>query len=113
MSKFTVLGDAVIKQILLNLSREEIGYFQKELEDCLIAYSRGKERQYQPSPGVINRPDGQKILFRPFMSPEAVGTKIIVHPAPVSEVSDSHPQQTVGVTSSKQNQQLTRYQFTM
>lgn len=106
MSTFTVLGDTAIKQILLDLSRDEIGSFQRELEDCLIGYSRGRERQYQPSPGIINRPDGQKILFRPFTSPETVGTKIIVHPAPISEASDAHPQQTDGVTSSRQNQQL-------
>lgn len=42
----------------------------------------GAERQYQPAPGVVNRSSGQKTLFRPFTSPTAVGTKIIVDPAP-------------------------------
>ncbi|KAJ5085916.1 hypothetical protein N7532_010687 [Penicillium argentinense] len=82
MSNFTVLGDSAIKQLLLDLSKEEIASFQEQIEDCLISICPGKEGEYQPSPGIINRPDGQKILFRPFTSPENVGTKIIVHPAP-------------------------------
>jgi ornithine cyclodeaminase/alanine dehydrogenase-like protein (mu-crystallin family) len=106
MAKFTVLGDAVIKSLLLDLSKEEIQLFQTELEDCLIAYSRGRERQYQPSPGIINRPDLRKVLFRPFTSPETVGTKIFVHPAPTSEASDSCREQIEGATPRKENQQL-------
>ncbi|KAJ5763729.1 hypothetical protein N7533_002410 [Penicillium manginii] len=89
MSQFTVLGDSAIRQLLLNLSREEIKSFQHDIEDCLISISPGNESDYQPSPGIINRPDGQKILFRPFTSPENVGTKIIVHPAPAPETSES------------------------
>lgn len=87
MAQLTVLGDKVIKNLLLDLSHDQLSYFQKELEDCLITYSTETERQYQPSSGIINRPDGQKILFRPFTSPESVGTKIVVHPAPVSKFS--------------------------
>ncbi|KAJ5767345.1 uncharacterized protein N7511_004961 [Penicillium nucicola] len=89
MAEFTVLGDAVIKALLLDLSKDEIEYFLKELEDCLITFSRGKERQYQPKAGIINRPDGQKVLFRPFTSSETVGAKIIVHPAPIPKDSGS------------------------
>ena len=85
MAEFTVLANAVIQELLLGLSKDDIGYFLKELEDTLIAYSCGKERQYQPDAGIINRPDGQKTLFRPFTSSTTVGTKIIVHPAPTSE----------------------------
>ena len=84
MAEFTVLANAVIQELLLGLSKDDIGYFLKELEDTLIAYSCGKERQYQPDAGIINRPGGQKILFRPFTSSTTVGTKIIVHP-PTSE----------------------------
>lgn len=89
MSNFTVLGDNAIRQLLLGLSIEEIKGFQRSIEDCLVSISPGNESDYQPSPGIINRPDGQKILFRPFTSPENVGTKIIVHPAPTSESSGS------------------------
>lgn len=89
MSKFTVLGDSAIRQLLLGLSRGEIEEFQRNIEDCLISICPGSESDYQPSPGIINRPDGQKILFRPFTSPENVGTKIIVHPAPAPETSES------------------------
>lgn len=86
MGKFTVLGNTHIQELLIGLSKAEVEYFLKELEDCLISYSNGNERQYQPDAGIINRPDGQKILFRPFTSSETVGTKIIVHPAPISNV---------------------------
>ena len=81
MTSFTVIGDADIKALLLNLSSEEVRFFLRAIEDCLAAYSCGKERQYQPNAGVINRPEGQKILFRPFTSPNTVGAKMIVHPA--------------------------------
>ncbi|OJJ52872.1 hypothetical protein ASPSYDRAFT_95237 [Aspergillus sydowii CBS 593.65] len=84
MATFTVLGDTVIKGLLLDLAIGEIEYFLHELEDSLIAYSCRNERQYQPNAGIVNRPDGQRILFRPFTSPETVGAKIIVHPAPVA-----------------------------
>lgn len=99
MSKFTVLGDGAIRQLLLGLSKEETKGFKTVIEDCLISICPGTESEYQPSPGIINRPDGQKILFRPFTSPEHVGTKIIVHPAPApaSEVSES--------TAASRNQQ--------
>lgn len=91
MAEVIVLGNAVIQELLLGLSKDDIGYFLKELEDTLIAYSCGEERQYQPDAGIINRPDGQKILFRPFTSSTTVGTKIIVHPAPTSEVQEGSP----------------------
>ena len=39
MAEFTVLGNAVIQELLLGLSKDDIGYFLKELEDILIAYS--------------------------------------------------------------------------
>ena len=89
MVEFTVLGNAVIQELLLGLSTDDITYFLKELENTLIAYSYGEERQYQPDAGIINRPGGQKILFRPFASSSTVGTKIIVHPAPISEASEA------------------------
>lgn len=91
MSEFTVLGNAVIQGLLLDLLNDDIRYFLKELEDTLIAYSHGEERQYQPDAGIINRPDGQKILFRPFTSSSTVGTKIIVHPAPNSVAPEASP----------------------
>lgn len=99
MGKFSVIGDADIKQLLLNLSTEEVKYFLKVIEDCLISYSCGDERQYQPNAGIINRPEGQKILFRPFTSPDTVGAKIIVHAAP--EPSDTNGPGSDGVK--KQN----------
>lgn len=92
MTNLTVLGDGAIKQILLGLTKEEIGSFREKVEDCLISISPGWESDFQPSPGIINRPEGQKILFRPFTSPENAGTKIIMQAAPEPEGTESTPE---------------------
>lgn len=81
-----VLGDSDVHNLLIQLSRDEIIAFQDHLGEALYSVSSaGGEKNYQPTPGVINRPNGQKVLFRPFTSPDAVGTKIIVDPAPVED----------------------------
>ncbi|KAI1410411.1 NAD(P)-binding protein [Hypoxylon sp. FL1857] len=85
MSSLTILSDSAVHEILISLSKQEIIAFQTSLAKCLQDYSIGTERQYQPAPGVVNRPNGQKTLFRPFTSPTAVGTKIIVDPAPTRD----------------------------
>ena len=82
MSSLVVLADSAVHEVLISLSKDDILRFQTSLATCLREYSIGSERQYQPAPGVVNRPSGQKTLFRPFTSPTAVGTKIIVDPAP-------------------------------
>ncbi|KAI0453600.1 hypothetical protein F5B21DRAFT_515349 [Xylaria acuta] len=84
MGNLIVLGDSDIHDILINLSRTEILAFRDVVARCLSDYSVSDERKYQPLPGVINRPEGQKCLFRPFTSSDAVGAKIIVQPAPTS-----------------------------
>ena len=75
---FTVLGDKIVQDLLTSLSRDEIIWFQNEFSKALMQFSVHGERQYQPAPGVVVRPNGQKTLFRTFTSPLAVGTKIIV-----------------------------------
>lgn len=102
MSNFIVLGDSAVKEILLNLSKSEITSIQHKLEESLIEFSVGSERGYQPNPSAFVRPDGQKTLFRPFTSPTAVGTKIIVHPAPVSAALESSLLQTTGPSNNAQ-----------
>ncbi|KAK5633594.1 hypothetical protein RRF57_009308 [Xylaria bambusicola] len=87
MGKFLVLGDSDIHDILINLSTTEILTFRDALLQCLRDYSIGAEREYQPAPGVINRPEGQKCLFRPFTSSDSIGTKIIITPAPTSKAA--------------------------
>lgn len=77
-----ILGDSAVHEILIGLSRDDILEFLEAFKKCLLDFSLDEERRYQPPPGVINRPNGQKTLFRPFTSPKSVGTKIIVHPAP-------------------------------
>jgi ornithine cyclodeaminase/alanine dehydrogenase-like protein (mu-crystallin family) len=87
MGNLLILGDADVHDILLNLTKSEIHAFRDALSQCLQDYSVGSERKYQPSPGVITRPEGQKCLFRPFTSNNSVGTKIIVQPAPTSKAA--------------------------
>ncbi|KAI1355920.1 hypothetical protein F5Y01DRAFT_268060 [Xylaria sp. FL0043] len=87
MGNLLVLGDSDIHDILINLSKPEILTFRDALARCLMDYSVGAEREYQPAPGVINRPEGQKCLFRPFTSSDGVGTKIIVQPPPTSKAA--------------------------
>lgn len=82
MSGCRILGDAAVHKLLIELSKSDIGRFQQAIGESLRQYSVAEERKYQPQPGVINRPTGSKILFRPFTSPTAVGTKIVVDPAP-------------------------------
>jgi ornithine cyclodeaminase/alanine dehydrogenase-like protein (mu-crystallin family) len=87
MGKLLILGDSDIHDILINLSREEIYTFGDILAQCLKDFSVGSERSYQPLPGIVNRPEGQRCLFRPFTSSESVGTKIVVQPAPNSKAA--------------------------
>lgn len=86
-----ILGDAAVHEILIGLSKADIQVFQKKIEDSLLSYSVADERKYQPDAGITNRPNGQKTLFRPFTSPSAVGTKIIVNPAPDKATNTQQP----------------------
>ncbi|KAF2970925.1 hypothetical protein GQX73_g2627 [Xylaria multiplex] len=84
MGNLLVLGDSIVHDILINLSRAEILAFRDVLAGCLRDFSVGSEKSYQPPVGVVNRPEGQKCLFRPFTSSGAIGVKIVVDPAPSS-----------------------------
>lgn len=76
------LSEPVVRDILVNLSRTEILGIQTEFTKALSDVSLGEERKYQPAVSHVNRPNGQRTLFRPFTSPTSVGTKIVVEPAP-------------------------------
>ncbi|KAF4556369.1 Ornithine cyclodeaminase-like protein 2 [Elsinoe fawcettii] len=78
-----ILGEKVIHDLLLNLERPDILYIHDELVSCLVKLTVEDERKYQPDASIVNRPEGQKILFRPFTSSNAMGTKIIATPRPV------------------------------
>ncbi|CAG7564310.1 unnamed protein product [Fusarium equiseti] len=80
-----ILGDEEIRNLLLTLSKPEILTFRTALERVLIDFSVGGEGKYQPTPDFVSRPEGQKTLFRTFTSPDGVGTKIIVTPAPITD----------------------------
>lgn len=81
-SNCLTLSDTTIFDLLINLTKPEILHFRDQLGQCLIDFSTTDERKYQPQPGVILRPDGQRSLFRAFTSDSGVGVKVIVHKAP-------------------------------
>ncbi|KAK4508543.1 hypothetical protein PRZ48_002282 [Zasmidium cellare] len=80
MSGLRILSDEAVHELLITLPRSEILVLQAIIEEALSGFSTGKERECQPEASVIRRPEGQSVLFRPFTSPSAVGTKIIVDP---------------------------------
>lgn len=84
MGSFRVLSDSAVHDILINLPREDILGFRDTLAQCLVDFSTGREREHQPPAGIVNRPEGQRCLFRLFTSPANVGAKVIVSPAPDS-----------------------------
>lgn len=82
MSDVRVLDNSTIHDLLINLSKEETLRFRHIVEKTFEDFSTVGERQYQPGPSVINRPNGQNSLFRPFTSDSGIGAKIMVEPAP-------------------------------
>ncbi|KAF4950258.1 hypothetical protein FGADI_8309 [Fusarium gaditjirri] len=88
-SNLVVLGDAEIRDLLISLSKDEVLQFKEALENILIDFSVRGEGKYQPTPDFVNRPNGQKTLFRTFTSPDYVGTKIVVTPAPIKGADGS------------------------
>ncbi|KAF4973459.1 hypothetical protein FZEAL_9333 [Fusarium zealandicum] len=84
-SNLVVLSDSQVHDLLIGLSKNDVVKFQQELEKSLLDFAVGNEGRYQLAPDFVNRPNGQKTLFRPFTSPDAVGTKIAVTPAPVED----------------------------
>ncbi|KAL6918839.1 hypothetical protein FSST1_002865 [Fusarium sambucinum] len=80
MTSCVVLGDPVIHDILINLSRDDTISIKDALGQTLKDFSVGEERKYQPDASVVVRPNGVKNLFRPFTSPTNVGVKITVDP---------------------------------
>lgn len=79
-----ILSDVAVHHILINLSKDDITAFLNNIAESLRDFSAAGQRSYQPEPAVVNHSDGRKILFRAFTSSTGVGTKIIVHPSPMS-----------------------------
>lgn len=82
MSEFRVLENSTVHDLLLNQSKEETLDFRHIVEKTFEDFSTGDEHQYQPSPSVINRPNGRNTLFRPFTSDSGIGAKIVVESTP-------------------------------
>lgn len=89
MGSFRVLSDSAVHDILINLPRADILGFRDTLAQCLVNFSTAQERQHQPPAGIVNRPEGQRCLFRLFTSPSNVGAKVIVSPSPSSPAAGS------------------------
>ncbi|KAE8151447.1 hypothetical protein BDV25DRAFT_171469 [Aspergillus avenaceus] len=82
MENMQILTNDTIHELLINLTKDEANQFRTTIEQTLQDFSIGQERQYQPDPNAITRPNGQRTLFRPFTSDTSVGAKIVVEPAP-------------------------------
>ncbi|CAG7926842.1 unnamed protein product [Penicillium olsonii] len=80
MENIQYLSNDTIHRLLMSLSKEDIINFKVKIEQTLEAYSAGEERQYQPDPSAVTRPNGTRTLFRPFTSDLSVGAKLVVEP---------------------------------
>ena len=60
MATIQVLDNPTIHNLLINLSKEETTSFRDTIEQTLEAFSINGERQYQPPPSIVNRPNGTK-----------------------------------------------------
>ncbi|OWT43640.1 proline utilization protein [Pochonia chlamydosporia 170] len=74
------LRNDAVHNLLINLTKEEAISFRNRIEQALEDFSGGGERQYQPEPSAVCRPNGQRTLFRTFTSDSSVGAKLVVEP---------------------------------
>jgi len=81
MDNIQTLGNNAIFQLFINLTKDEALSFRNTIEQTLEDFSVSGERQFQPEPSAVTRPDGQRTLFRAFTSGSSVGAKIVVEPA--------------------------------
>ncbi|OAA36231.1 ornithine cyclodeaminase [Cordyceps fumosorosea ARSEF 2679] len=91
---FTVLSDDNVRQLLSELSPSDTRQFITALQGGLVAYSCQDEQQYQPERSVISRPSGQRSLFMPATTPQAIGVKMVgIAPpsGPTSAASEAAP----------------------
>jgi ornithine cyclodeaminase/alanine dehydrogenase-like protein (mu-crystallin family) len=82
MDNMQYLGNDTVHQLLINLTKDEAISFRKTIEQTLEDFSTGGERQYQPDPNAVIRPNGSRTLFRPFTSNQSIGAKLVVEPPP-------------------------------
>ncbi|CRG87759.1 hypothetical protein PISL3812_04780 [Talaromyces islandicus] len=82
MNNIQYLGNDTIYQLLINLNKDEAIAFRNTIEQTFADFSAEGERQYQPDPSAVTRPNGQRTLFRPFTSDSSVGAKLVVEPPP-------------------------------
>jgi phosphoribosylformylglycinamidine synthase len=74
---FTILSDTDIKDLLHNLSSQDVSRLAEDLNHALAQYSTANETPYQPHRAAITRPDGQVSLFMPATTPQSIGVKIV------------------------------------
>ncbi|KAF1998303.1 NAD(P)-binding protein [Amniculicola lignicola CBS 123094] len=80
----TILSDADVRTLLLNLTKDDVIEMQQSLADALHYYSTSTEgdnngccSSYQPLRTALKRNDGQTTLFMPASSNEGIGVKIV------------------------------------
>nr|POF14365.1 uncharacterized protein CFP56_03389 [Quercus suber] len=74
---FTVLSDLNVKQLLSDLTSDDIRQLITALQEGLVAYSCKNEQLFQPERSVVSRPDDQRSLFMPATTPHSLGVKIV------------------------------------
>ncbi|KAF7516959.1 hypothetical protein PCG10_001701 [Penicillium crustosum] len=82
MNNMQYLDNDTVHQLLINLTKDEAISFRNTIEQTLAEFSTGGERQYQPNPSAVTRPNGSRALFRPFTSNQCFGAKLVVTPPP-------------------------------
>lgn len=82
----TVLTDSDVRNLLHQLSKEDVLNLQQSLADGLHGYSTATEEDlesnaccssYQPMRTALKRNDGQTTLFMPASSNEGIGFKVV------------------------------------
>jgi len=82
-----ILTDDNIRDVLSNLTREDVQSFQKSLREALHEYSTGTQDQgacaiHQPERTSVVSPDGVTSLFMPSISSAGIGMKGLIFPFP-------------------------------
>ncbi|KAH7142877.1 shikimate/quinate 5-dehydrogenase [Dactylonectria estremocensis] len=79
---FGILSDRDVKNLLVNLGKNDVSSFANTLQMAFQSYSIGKESQYQPHRQGVTRPNGQTTLFMPATLADGVSVKVVGVPAP-------------------------------
>jgi ornithine cyclodeaminase/alanine dehydrogenase-like protein (mu-crystallin family) len=108
----TILTDADVRTLLLQLTKQDILDLQQSLADGLHYYSTATEddanaccSSYQPMRTALKRNDGQTTLFMPASSNDGIGFKVVTLATPDSTKSSDAASVTASLDSMSMSQQ--------